>query len=78
MTAKFGKFTVNPAVTDRRSTPTDYSDMLCANPDASHFEANHPRSVILNAVQNPVRASWHDARAKVQMDSSLRSERQKV
>ncbi len=32
------------------------------------------RFVILNAVKNPVRASWPDARAKVQMDSSLRSE----
>ncbi len=28
--------------------------------------------VILNEVKNPVRASWHDVRAKVQMDSSLR------
>ncbi len=37
------------------------------------FEADHP-PVILNAVKNPVRASWHDAQAKVQMDSSLGSE----
>ncbi len=33
---------------------------------------NLTRFVILNEVKNPVRASWHDTHAKVQMDSSLR------
>ncbi len=35
---------------------------------------NLARFVILNEVKNPVCVSWHDARAKVQMDSSLHSE----